>query len=218
MVRLKSLDVYERLKEKFISLEFTPGQRINIREISRELEISDIPIREALKMLEIEGFIEFEKNKGAKVKEFNSQDFEMLIRFRIELEAVAARWATKYVTEDDILFLRKRIDNMDFNIKMGNVIEYEKENSIFHQYLYNLCGSPILLESLNNLFAQTFYTKSYFTLFPGNLEKSNEEHKAIIKCLEVKDAQGVEACIREQKESSIKVILEKFKENEGVRK
>jgi len=213
---MKSNDAYELLKQNILSFNYKPGQKLNVREISREMNISDIPIREALKMLETEGFVEFEKNKGAKLKDFDLDEFEQLCNFRVEIEAIAMKWAVPNVDEGDIEILNELILKMDHYISENKISEYELVNSKFHKYIYELCDSPILIETLNNLYARTIYTKSFFSLFPERLKNSNDEHKEIIYALIKNDAKLAERTIRTQKTVSTTDMIHKLRmEKEG---
>lgn len=213
---MKSNEVYELMKQNILSFKYKPGHKLNIREISRETNMSDIPIREALKMLETEGFVEFEKNKGAKVKEFDLDEFDKLCKFRIEIEALATRWAVPNIGEHDIKILNEYVMKMDYCISKNKIAEYELINSNFHQHIYGLCNSQILMETLSNLFARTKYTKSFFNLFPERLKNSNEEHKEILKALIEKDEKLAENTIRVQKINSTTDMINKLRaEKEG---
>lgn len=196
---IKSNIAYENIKQKILHFKYSPGDRINIREISREIGVSDIPIREALKKLESEGFIEFIQNRGARVMHFNADDFGEIYELRFELEALATQWATKHATEKDIDYLKQLTEEMDQCIEENNITKYGHLNTKFHNYLYSLCNSTILLETLNNLFARSVYSKSVFNLFPERLADSNQEHKDIISAIEDRDAELAAEIIRIQK-------------------
>jgi DNA-binding GntR family transcriptional regulator len=89
--------VAEVLRERIISGELPPGGRLNERELAAEFEVSRIPLREALPLLEAEGFITTAPRRGAVVHTFTLRDAEEVFDLRMQLEPLAAACAARKV-------------------------------------------------------------------------------------------------------------------------
>lgn len=84
-----------RIRELIISGEFAPGSRLRERDLSQALDVSRVPVREALQQLEAEGFIDASPRRGATVKQFTLRDVNELFEVRLSLEVLAARLAAQ---------------------------------------------------------------------------------------------------------------------------
>src|SRR6478735_7389624 len=84
-----------RIRELIISGDFAPGSRLRERELSQSLEVSRVPVREALQQLEAEGFIDTSPRRGATVKQITLRDVNELFDVRLSLEVLAARLAAQ---------------------------------------------------------------------------------------------------------------------------
>jgi DNA-binding GntR family transcriptional regulator len=84
-----------RIRELIISGEFAPGSRLRERELSQALDVSRVPVREALQQLEAEGFIDTSPRRGATVKQITLRDVNELFDVRLSLEVLAARLAAQ---------------------------------------------------------------------------------------------------------------------------
>jgi DNA-binding GntR family transcriptional regulator len=84
-----------RIRELIISGDFAPGTRLRERDLSQTLNVSRVPVREALQQLEAEGFIDASPRRGATVKQITLRDVNELFDLRLSLEVLAARLAAR---------------------------------------------------------------------------------------------------------------------------
>lgn len=204
----KSDVVYEFIRNEIILFHYSPGEKVIIRDIARKLDVSDIPVREALKRLESDGLVEFKNYRGARIAPFHAKSFIEICKIRFELEVYATRLATEYITEEEIKILEEYIGKMDECIERNDAEMFGKYNSKFHSTLYRGGHSPILLEIIENLMARSLYSKSIFTLVPARLKESNKEHKEIVEAIKNRDSERAAQIIRHQKEFSTKRLLD----------
>ncbi|WP_134700848.1 GntR family transcriptional regulator [Ammoniphilus sp. YIM 78166] len=203
----KSDIVYEYLKEKILRSEYKPGDRIVIREISRQLGVSDIPVREAIKKLTSDGLIETKSHSGSRVAALNINNLEEIFLIRVELETLAARLAAKSATIEEIAQLDSLVQKMDESIQEKDICEFTRCNREFHRLLYQASHAPVLSEMIENLYMRSENSKMIFTYDPERLRVSNEEHKEIVAALRIKDENRASELIRIQKENGFKVVL-----------
>ena len=110
--RTKADIVYESLREKILSGELQPGDRVPINHVARALGVSDIPAREGVKRLESDGLLSFTTHKGAVVTRMGQHEVAELFAIRTELEALALRHAASRITADELRQLRSILDEM----------------------------------------------------------------------------------------------------------
>src|SRR6478736_2795241 len=90
--------VYRRTRHDIVSGELAPGVPLRLQELAARNGVSMIPVREALRLLEAEGFVDIHRNKGARVAPFSKEDMLDVYRTRLVLESEALRQAVPNVT------------------------------------------------------------------------------------------------------------------------
>lgn len=148
---LRSL-VYQQLKELIISAELLPGQRISLRKLAENLDVSTMPVREALWRLEAEKIVVIEDNKTIKVSELSNSELHEITGIRLLLEPEAAQIACDLRPERSLRKLKKLQRDMEESIT--NHKRYLKINREFHFSIYRLANAPNLLGIIDNLWAR----------------------------------------------------------------
>ena len=94
--------IFNVLRDKILNEEYVQGQKLNEVALSKELNISRTPIREALKQLELEGLVKSIPNKGVYVLGFSHRDIDDMLEIRYALEGLAIQLAIERITEDEL--------------------------------------------------------------------------------------------------------------------
>ena len=158
--------VYEELKDRIISADLLPGQHINILELSENMGVSTMPVREALRQLDSEKIIIIQNNRSSRINELTQSEFDEILKIRLNLETIAAKKACELRTESDINKIEEIVKEMQ---KTGNNLKkYIRKNRELHFGIYELANSPILLSIIDGLWARI---GPYF-----NLQIFNKEH------------------------------------------
>ncbi|USG64695.1 GntR family transcriptional regulator [Brevibacillus ruminantium] len=203
----KSDKVYEFLKEQINTGVYKPGDRIIIREISRQLGVSDIPVREAVKKLGSEGLLEVKSHSGARVAALNINNLEEIFLIRVELETLATRLAVRSATPEEVAELERCVGKMEESYQNNDIPAYTAHNREFHQLLYRASHAPYLTEIIENLYVRSENSKMIFQHDPERLRRSNAEHREIIEAIIAKDEEKAAAVIRFQKENGFRGVL-----------
>ncbi len=144
--------VYEELKERIISADLLPGQEINILDLSKNLGVSTMPVREALRQLDSEKIVVIQNNRSSRINELTQSEFDEILQIRLNIETVAAKKACELRTESDVHSIEKIIGEMQ---KTGdNLKQYIRKNRELHFGIYELANSPILLNIIDGLWAR----------------------------------------------------------------
>jgi DNA-binding GntR family transcriptional regulator len=193
---------YEALKEAILKMDIyaTPEPvMLDERALSERLGVSRTPIREAIAMLEQDGFVKTVPRRGIIVVRRTKAEIVDMIRAWAALESMAARLITTTARKKDISALRDFFK--DYNLKdrlpQDHVDEYSKANIAFHQALISLSESPVLVDMTNEIL---LHVRGYRQLTIGRTERiaaSLPEHLAIIDALEERNTELAEKRARD---------------------
>ncbi|WP_307858097.1 GntR family transcriptional regulator [Cellulomonas fulva] len=137
--------IYLELRERIIQGAIKPGERIRERELAEELDVSRIPLREALPRLEAEGFIRTLPRRGAVVTELSLRDVEELFEVRTSLEVLATRLATEACASGaDGSELTEALHAAEAALASGDDAEIASVNSTLHEKILRLSGNSLL--------------------------------------------------------------------------
>jgi DNA-binding GntR family transcriptional regulator len=145
----------EQIKEyiinKILTGELCPGQHVVESMLARELHVSHAPVREAIRDLELMGFLVSEPFKGASVRLFTPDELEEVYTVRASLEALAARQAAAHITEENIQELRAILDEMMVAAKNQDRNLTSHLDIKFHETIWKISLNKLLLKFWQNL-------------------------------------------------------------------
>jgi DNA-binding GntR family transcriptional regulator len=146
--RTVAAEAAEFLRQRILAGELRAGQPIRQEQIAQELGVSRIPLREALKQLEAEGFVTIAPHKGAVVSTLSAEEAEELFALRLQLEAWLLCDAIPRMREADFAHLDAVIDE---SRTPGNLVRWGELNWQFHESLYRPAGRPLSLRFLKRI-------------------------------------------------------------------
>jgi DNA-binding GntR family transcriptional regulator len=188
--------VYQTLLEAILANELRPGTRLIVKEVAEQLQVSEIPVREALKLLEGTGLIETTPYVGAVVTTPSPEWIEEVFVLRAALESMAVRTAIPRMEEAD----RKHLMHLDSEIKQaarqGDVTEYSRLNRVFHRALIAQSPYPNLLKTIDDLLMKSQYGRAIFGLKPAAVKTSDAEHDELLRAVLERDAEAAAAITR----------------------
>lgn len=175
--------VSETLRQSIQDGVLKPGERLMEIPLAEELGVSRTPIREAIRKLELEGFVVMIPRRGTYVANITLKDITQVFEIRSALEELAAGLAAERITEDELEALERMI------VKIGDLIAAKDIDAIvaadveFHEVLYKASRNERLAEIVHNLREQTFRFRTYSMNQPGRLAKTWEEHRQLVEAL-----------------------------------
>src|SRR6476469_3286172 len=176
-----------RLRELIVSGELAPGQRITERLVADQLEgMSRTPLREAFKILEAEGLVRIEPNRGAIVTSLSVDEVEAAIEVLIGLEALAAEPACERITNAGIAAIEGLHAQMDQAWRERQLMAYFRLNQSIHQHIVDADGNPVL----SRIYASEC-TRIQRYRYAGNQQherwdRAVREHEAILDALRMR--------------------------------
>jgi len=190
------------LRRAILKGDFKPGQRLVQTELAELTGVSRMPIREALRTLELEGLISMEPHKGAVVRPLKKEDILEIYELRSVLEPLGLKKSMRNFTKQDIEKLTSYHEAM---LATDNADEYVELNADFHQLLFSCCNSPRLIgfiETISRGFAQDTPQ-----LIPGQIKKSNLEHEGILKEIKNKKPEKASSSLAKHNERTGKELI-----------
>lgn len=196
--------VHGTLRQAILEREIEPGELINIRNLAEKLDVSTMPVREALRQLEAEGLVTFTSNKRIVANRLSRKELYDIYSIRIPLEEMAI---SKCFDSRDRNSLR-RLEELHRQMAKEGVIgtKWFNLNRTFHLKLYEMSGSSRLFQILEGLWNST---GPYLLLFSGSekaVTKANKEHALILKALREGDKTSAKKILREHLRNGLKAI------------
>ncbi|MDT3315869.1 GntR family transcriptional regulator [Microbacterium sp. KSW4-11] len=181
----KSQRAYHWVKERIASQEFTPGYRLVLGAIAGELDMSVVPVREAIRQLEAEGLVTFERNVGARVSMVDDTQYRFSMQALSILEGTATALAARRLTADDLRHARQTNERMIQSLSDFDPHSFTRLNQEFHATLYGKCANPRMLELVESEWARLGHLRdSTFSFVPGRAQESVREHEQIVALIE----------------------------------
>ena len=146
--------VYQLLRSNLLCGRIEPGVALTIRGLAEILEVSPMPVREALHRLACEGGVEVKNNRRVIVPSMTSEKFKELCNLRILLETHAAEAALPYIKEHDIKVLEQVDASIDEAIEANDIDNISLCNQQFHRYLYSANPFQISVPLIESLWLQ----------------------------------------------------------------
>ena len=146
--------VYDELCASVLAGQFVPGVSVTLRGIAEKLNVSPMPVREAIRRLVAERALEVLPNRRVCVAPMTQTRLRELYHARLSLEPELASLAMEYITKSDIKSLRNIDDELNQSLRSGDVDAYIRCNRNFHFGIYERAYSPVLCPLVRSLWLQ----------------------------------------------------------------
>ncbi len=195
--------VFNALRDAILIRELEPGEYISLQEIAQQLNVSTMPVREALRQLETLGLIRFDTKKRIQVTKLSVEDLEEFYWIRIPLETRAFKRNYDTLQERDLNLLTSLHRKMCKNNIAAN--EWTMLNRQFHMILYGADKSPVLKGALDWLWHNVTPYLNLFAQSPS-LQIANDAHANIIEKINEDKLDEVVALLKEHLRSGLVVV------------
>lgn len=175
--------VFDVLMEAIISGQLPPGERLMEVQLAEEMGVSRTPVREAIRRLELEGFVVMIPRKGAYVAGLSVKDIVNIFEIRTSLEQLAVSLAAERMTEDELETLERMIVEMTDTSKDADAETWTELDKRFHHLLYEYSRNERLVQMMENIAEQI---NRYRVITLSNLEVRQhtvEEHTRIVEAI-----------------------------------
>jgi DNA-binding GntR family transcriptional regulator len=200
---------YGALREAIIRCELKPGERLVIDDLARRFDVSIIPVREALRILESEGLVVSVAHTGTTVAPVSRQLVVEVFAILEGLETVSARAAAAATDADGLSRLEQIVDRMDRALGASRPGVWAELNTEFHLAISTLSGMPMVDQMLRRALDHWDRVRRYF--FTGVLTRraaaAQREHRRMLEQLRAHDVDGIERTMREHNRGALQAYL-----------
>jgi DNA-binding GntR family transcriptional regulator len=210
--------VYDLLKEMIFGWRISPGQKINIGHLSKELNISAIPLREALSRLHSEKLVIFEANKGYRCSDIlDEKGMTDMLEARKLIESYAVRHiirAKKISVADEMFRLTERLSSVKLGSSYKDVLEFNQLDRQFHCTMVNAGENSFLAAAYEGMHCHLHIARFYHIRGEVDQKEAVAEHFEIIEAIRTRDVERAEMAVFNHIQDAKKRLLESRGENQ----
>ena len=190
---------YDEIRERIVDGRLAARTRLREQALAREIGVSRTPIREALRRLAADGFVELVPNAGGSVVEWSDRSLADLIDVRAELAGMAARLAARRIEEDRIAELERlnaRMAQVARRREAGFLGDAAELNIAFHRVVFSASGNDWLLQLLEQTAYLPLVQRAAHAFDHGAWEAGHARYAELIEALRARDEAWAETLIR----------------------
>jgi len=189
-------EIANNLRELIMSGGLQEGDKIKEDELCSSMGISKTPLREALRVLSVEGLIQLVPNRGSFVSTPTFEEIREMFDVMSVLEGICARAAAEKMSAKDLATLEKLHTKLEKNFKRRAQREYIRINNQFHAFVQELAGNRTLNQIVNGLRQKILLYRYQSLNLPERFEQSIQEHRDLIEAFRKKDSKKAETLMR----------------------
>jgi DNA-binding GntR family transcriptional regulator len=195
--------VTQALRAAILAGEYAPKQRLVEVDLCERLGTSRFVLRAALQELAAQGLVEFQRNRGARVRDVSLTEAIEITEVRILLEGLLAARAAERVTRSDIVMLRKLVRDMRAAVQKSELLAYSDLNARLHSAIRDIAAHETAARMLRQLRDQTVRHQFSLSLVPGRPTVSLPQHEAIVAAISARDPGQAERAMHDHLQSVI---------------
>lgn len=208
----KADHAYSVIRRKIVDGAFRPGDRIVIEQVAREIDVSVVPVREAVRRLEAEGYVTYTRNVGATVATIDVHRYGETVEALAILEAAATAMAAPHMSKTDIRRARKLNTELAEIVETLDPIRFTDKNHDFHESIYQCCPNRHLLAMVVREWELLGGTRrSAFSFVPERARLSVGEHNDLLDLISTGASPSeIETFTREHRMRTVRRTLDRL--------
>jgi DNA-binding GntR family transcriptional regulator len=207
--RTKQEFAYQTLRDAIMRCELQPSERLVIDDLARRLNVSIIPVREAIQILQSEGLVVTVPHAGATVAPISRQSIQDVFTVLEGLEVVATRLVAERRNTSELNALGSLVADMDKAVDAKRYAQWAGLNTEFHLMIGALPGLPMLREMTERMLARWGRIRRFY--FRGVLvaraEQAQQEHRDILESMRVRDLGKLEKLMRQHNRGALESYM-----------
>lgn len=200
--------VFETLREAIIKGILKSGERLMESQLAEEMGVSRTPVREAIRKLELEGFIVVIPRKGAYVSEMSYKDVHEVYEIRAALESLACGLAAERATAGEIEEMERYLVEESDYLYNDDLLLTVKTDIGLHELIYNATRNEKIMSLTSNLKEQVYRLRSTSIILPGRKKQSLVEHQGIVEAISQHQVELAQKLGQEHIEHAEQAMLE----------
>ena len=207
--------VSETLRDAIVNGVLQPGERLMEIQLAEELGVSRTPVREAIRKLELEGFVVMVPRRGTYVADLSLKDINEVFEIRTALDVLAAGLAAERITDEELEEMERLLVYIGEYIDSENMDKIIEADGQFHDLLYKASRNDRLVGIINNLREQFTRFRSISIAYPGRLKNTWEEHRRLLEAIAQRNADLAMQIAREHMENAEHTLLRDMTDRRG---
>ena len=199
--------VTEAVRTAILAGEYAPRQRLVEIDLCERFGASRFILRSALQELAAQGLVEFQRNRGARVRDVSFAEAIEITEVRILLEGLLAARAAERASKGDIAVLRKLAKDMRAAVNNSELLRYSELNAQLHAAIRDIAAHETAARLLRQLRDQTVRHQFSLSLVPGRSAVSLPQHEAIVAAISACEPEQAERAMR----SHLHSVIEAFR-------
>ncbi len=201
--RSKKEVVYDLLRENILQGKYKPGSRLVIDELAATLGVSQIPIREAMRQLEGDGFVTIEPYVGATVAELNADFIFEVFALLEHLEIISSRAACRVMSDDDLQQLADMIGQMESSITDPS--KWSSENKAMHLFVCSCANTTLVHKMMEKVLDHWDRLRLHYLndVFGNRIAAAQADHKRILAAFYTRDPDEVERVVHAHNQDAL---------------
>lgn len=205
-------EIYEKVKENITHGLLSPGERLIEDQLAKTFNASRSPVREALRLLESEGLIKFERNKGITVSKLSIKEVEEIYELRWLLEGHAAYLTAEKATKKDVAYLKELQGHLRLAAKNVDMKAWLANNAEFHRFFSDKCGNQNLVKLVINLKNNVNRYHFITITVPWHFDLYLDQHEKMITGCELNDGELSEKYMKMHLQHIKMVLIDQLQE------
>ncbi|MGI6588128.1 MAG: GntR family transcriptional regulator [Peptococcia bacterium] len=200
--------VFETIREAIIKGVLKSGERLMENQLAEEMGVSRTPVREAIRKLELEGFVVVIPRKGAYVSEMSYKDVHEIYEIRAALESLACGLAAERATADEIEEMERYLVEENDYLYNEDILLTVKTDVGLHELIYKATRNEKIMSITSNLKEQIYRLRSTSITLPGRKKRSLLEHQGIVEAISEREVELAQRLGQEHIEHAEQAMLE----------
>lgn len=205
--------VFHTLRKGILRGDLKPDERLMEIRLAERLGVSRTPIREAIRMLQLEGLVINVPRKGAHVAKITAKDLKDVLEVRSGLEDLAVRLASRRITEEQVAELRDASRAFEQAVHGNQLIELAEADERFHTLIYQATANDRLVQMLNNIKDQMYRYRVEYLKDRSSRDLLVREHEELCRTIAMHDGDAAAEVIRTHVDRQEAYILRTLSES-----
>ncbi|WP_425405520.1 GntR family transcriptional regulator [Hwanghaeella sp.] len=210
--------VADTLVDAILSGQLSPGDRLAESTIAKQMDLSRAPVREALRLLENSGLVEYKNNRGFFVHSITTASLEQLYELRIVIETAAIARLVQTNAEEAVRLLEDQVEEMRrLSIDPGDIMAHVDADMEFHRLICSASGNPRFLQMFDQISNEIRFVILVIGRLYDDAMTVTKTHEPIIAAIEARDAEAAVAALRYHLGDAQSRVIELFNSNQEAK-
>jgi DNA-binding GntR family transcriptional regulator len=198
---------YDAIRAAIVDGRLAAGDRYSVARLAEQFGVSRTPVREALLLLERQGVVRFERNRGVRVLETSVHDLEEVFTLRLLLEVPAAYRACTLLDRDDLAAMQRELNAMKALAATGEEGPFMAHDTRFHEIFLDAAGNRRLTAVVGQLRDLVRFRGASTVGRSRDLRAIHAEHVKVMRAFRARDPAAAAACVREHLLNTGRLLL-----------